>query len=365
MTISRRQFTITVLGATAALAAPRAIRAQETPDTTVQPPRNRIAVSTYSFWRFLDNSKLSIDQCIDEAARLGFDGVEILHMQMESDAPAYLQRLKQRAFVNGLDLCGFSTHQDFVSPDVDDRQRNVDDTIRCIELAYALGIPTIRVNTGRWGTTKDFDTLMANRGIEPNLEGYTDDDGFAWVIESLEKCVPVAERCGVTMGLENHWGLGRTPEGVLRIIQAVDSPWLQATLDTGNFLEDPYDRLELDGAERRAGSGQDVLRRRHLVFARAGLRAHRRALAPPQLPRLRLAGIRRQRRLAHRHSKKLGTPARSLRLSATARLGVGGHADSTASTAQHCLIPSTAASAAPRHNPCAPENRRRHPRHSP
>jgi sugar phosphate isomerase/epimerase len=55
----------------------------------------------------------------------------------------------------------------------------------------------------------------------------------------------VAERCGVTMGLENHWGLGRTPEGVLRIIDAVDSPWLQATLDTGNFLEDPYDRLEL------------------------------------------------------------------------------------------------------------------------
>jgi sugar phosphate isomerase/epimerase len=43
--------------------------------------------------------------------------------------------------------------------------------------------------------------------------------------------------------LENHWGLGRTPEGVLRVIDALDSPWLQATLDTGNFLEDPYDRL--------------------------------------------------------------------------------------------------------------------------
>ncbi|HEY3395228.1 MAG TPA: sugar phosphate isomerase/epimerase family protein [Lacipirellulaceae bacterium] len=245
MHISRRQFTTSVLGGAAAIAASGAARAQETPDSTITPPRNRIAVSTYSFWRFLENSKLSIDQCIDEAARMGFDGVEILHMQMESEAPAYLQRLKQRAFVNGLDLCGFSTHQDFVTPDAEERQQNVDKTIHTIELAYALGIPTIRVNTGRWGTTKDFDTLMANRGIEPNLEGYTDDDGFAWVIDSLERCVPVAERCGVTMGLENHWGLGRTPEGVLRIIDAVDSPWLQATLDTGNFLEDPYDRLEL------------------------------------------------------------------------------------------------------------------------
>jgi sugar phosphate isomerase/epimerase len=175
---------------------------------------------------------------------MDFDGVEILHMQMESEEPAYLQRLKRRAFLNGLDLCGFSTHQTFLSPDAATRQRNIDHTIRTIELAYALGIPTIRVNTGRWGTSKDFDELMANRGIEPRLEGYTDDDGFKWVIDSFQKCLPAAERCGVTMGLENHWGLGLTPEGVLRIVDAINSSWLQVTLDTGNFLEDPYDRPE-------------------------------------------------------------------------------------------------------------------------
>jgi len=111
-------------------------------------------------------------------------------------------------------------------------------------MAYAMGIPTIRVNTGRWGTTKSFDELMANRGIEPRLEGYSDDDGFAWVIDSLEKCLPAAERCGVVLGLENHWGLGRTAEGVLRVIKAIDSPWLRATLDTGNFLEDQYEQYQ-------------------------------------------------------------------------------------------------------------------------
>ncbi len=155
-----------------------------------------------------------------------------------------LQRIKQRAFRHGLDLCGFSTHQSFVSPDPAVRQKNVDHTIKCIELAYALGIPTIRVNTGRWGTSKDFDELMANKGIEPRLEGYTDDDGFGWVNEGLEKCLPAAERCGVVLGLENHWGLGRTAEGVLRVINAIDSPWLRATLDTGNFLENQYPQYE-------------------------------------------------------------------------------------------------------------------------
>jgi sugar phosphate isomerase/epimerase len=64
------------------------------------------------------------------------------------------------------------------------------------------------------------------------------------VIDSLTACLKVAEKCGVVMGLENHWGLGRTPEGVVRIVDAINSPWLMVTLDTGNFLEDPYDKLE-------------------------------------------------------------------------------------------------------------------------
>ena len=36
---------------------------------------NRLAVSTYSFWRFKKDLKLPIETCIDEAAAMGFDGV--------------------------------------------------------------------------------------------------------------------------------------------------------------------------------------------------------------------------------------------------------------------------------------------------
>jgi len=206
---------------------------------------NPIGISTYSFWRYNEESKLPIPDCIDMAAEMGFDGVEILRVQMEDDSPGYLQQLKRRAFVNGLDLMGFSTHQDFVSPDAAERRQNVELTNQLVEMAYTLGIPTIRVNTGRWDTSKDFDELMANKGIEPQLPGHTDEEAFGWVIESLEQCLPVAEKCGVILGLENHWGLGRTAEGVMRIVNAIDSPWLQVTMDTGNFLERQYEQLEL------------------------------------------------------------------------------------------------------------------------
>lgn len=207
---------------------------------------NPIGVSTYSFWRFNGpKENYPIEDCIDQAAEMGFDGIELLHVQMASEEPGYLQSLKRRAFVNGLDLMGFSTHQGFVSPEVRVRQRNINETIRQIELCYELGIPTMRLNTGRWGTSASFTALMDNRGIEPPLEGYTDEEAFGWVIGSIERLIPKAEQCGVLLGLENHWGLGRTPEGVLRIVEAIDSPWLKVTLDTGNFLEDPYDKLEM------------------------------------------------------------------------------------------------------------------------
>jgi len=215
--------------------------------TKVKP--NPIAVSTYSYWRYRKDTKLPIEDCIDLAAEAGFDAVEILHVQMTREDNSYLQMLKQRAFVNGLDLCGFSTHQGFVSPDPEYRKRNIEHTLKCIELAYELGIPTIRVNTGRWGTIRNFDDLMKAKGIEPRLAGYTDEQGFEWVIDSLEKCLPKAEQCGVTLGLENHWGLGRTAEGVLRIVDSIDSPWLQVTADTGNFFERQYEQFEMMAAK--------------------------------------------------------------------------------------------------------------------
>lgn len=244
MKLDRRNFLLATSAATAGTLASTTQAKQPAANRSGARSGNPIAVSTYSYWRYRADSKLTIDACIRLAAETGFDAVEILEVQMARRDNAYLQSLKRQAFTAGLDLCGMSTHQHFVSPDVEDRKRNIAKTIASIELAYKLGIPTIRVNTGRWRTSKNFDELMKNRGIEPPLPGYSDEDAFPWVIESLEKCLPAAQKCGVLLGLENHWGLGLTPKGVLRIIDAIDSPWLQVTMDTGNFLEDPYTRLE-------------------------------------------------------------------------------------------------------------------------
>jgi L-ribulose-5-phosphate 3-epimerase len=205
--------------------------------------RHPIGVSTYSFWQFR-GERLAIDACIEKAAAMGFDGVEILHVQMQDETNAALNAIKRRAHALGLALMGFSTHQGFVSPDEDRRRTEVQKTRYQIELAARLGIATMRINTGRWGTIPSFDAFMTQKGIEPPPPGLTEEEAFGWVIGSIEALLPRAEECGVVLGLENHWGLGRTAEGVRRIVDAIKSPWLQMTLDTGNFLERPYEQME-------------------------------------------------------------------------------------------------------------------------
>jgi sugar phosphate isomerase/epimerase len=247
-TFSRRDFLGTAALAAAAIATGSARAANAAPSTA----KVKLGVSTYSYWHFR-TAKVPVEKVIDHASALGVQGVDILHRQMdiEEKAPldaagrAYCQKLKRHALVNGVDLICLSIHQNFVSPQADERQKHIDHTIKCIQMAHELGVPCIRLNSGRWNTIKSFDELMKRRGEEPEIEGYKDDDAFGWVIESIEKCLPQAERHGVVLALENHWGLTRKPEGVLRIVNAIQSPWLGAMMDTGNFLEEPYPKLEL------------------------------------------------------------------------------------------------------------------------
>lgn len=205
--------------------------------------RIRLAVSTYSYWHFRGD-KVPVEKVIEDAARLGFEGVEILHRQMDGEDPAYLNKLKQLAFRHGLALPMLSIHQDFVHPDAAERQKHIDHTVRCIGLAAQMGIPCIRLNSGRWKTIKSFDDLMKVKGDEPPLQGYVEKDALDWCISSIEKCLPAAERAGVLLALENHWGLTTRTETLLKIWKAVNSPWLGINLDTGNFPADPYPEIE-------------------------------------------------------------------------------------------------------------------------
>ena len=226
-----------LLGAGAALAAspaPSAVAANIAP---------RFSVSSYSYWHF-KGDRYPIEKVIDDAARLGFDGVEVLHRQMTDESPEYLNRLKREALLRGVALVMFSIHQDFVSPWADERGQAIRHTQYGIELAARLGCPAVRINSGRWRTIRLFDDLMKVKGDEPPIPGYTESDALQWCIDSIKACIPAAEKAGILLMIENHWGMTLKPENLLKIVDGVNSPWLGVNLDIGNFPGDPYAGIE-------------------------------------------------------------------------------------------------------------------------
>jgi sugar phosphate isomerase/epimerase len=204
----------------------------------------RLGVSTYSYWHFR-GEPYPVETVLEDAARLGLAGVEVLERQLGPDVDRpRLHRLRRQALTLGLDLYAVSTHQDFVHPDPDTRLAQVRRTESSLRLAAELGAACIRVNSGRWKTVPGFDALMAAGGVEPPLPGHTEADAFGWVGECLERLAPEAERCGVVLALENHWGLTARAEGVLRLLDRLRPEVAGAVLDTGNFRPADADRYD-------------------------------------------------------------------------------------------------------------------------
>jgi sugar phosphate isomerase/epimerase len=239
MQTSRRLF----LSGAAAGAVAGAVPPAAFAGTAPKPDPVHFAVSTYSYWHFKP-TKVSIEKIIEDAAKMGFSGVEVLHRGMEEETVPYMNRLKQAALRNGLSLPMLSIHQDFVSPDAAERTKQIEHTKRCLQLASQMAIPCMRLNSGRWKTIESFDDLMKVKGNEPPLPGYKLEDAIKWCVDSIEQCLPTAEKEGVVMALENHWGLTTNIDTLLSIWRQVKSPWLGINLDTGNYPDEPYAGIE-------------------------------------------------------------------------------------------------------------------------
>ncbi len=202
----------------------------------------RLIVSTYSYWHF-EPEKYPIEKVIENAARIGFDGVEILHRQMENETVPYMNKLKRMAFDRGLALPFLSIHQNFVEPDAAKRKEHVEHTLKSIKLAVQMGIPAIRMNTGSWEGKRAPDYYQT--GIQKPVEGYTDHDAKNWVIDSMGECLKEAEKAGVILCLENHWGLSTNIDYLEEIYKALaSSPVMGLNLDTGNFVGEPYQQFK-------------------------------------------------------------------------------------------------------------------------
>jgi sugar phosphate isomerase/epimerase len=192
-------------------------------------PRLKLSCAAYSYRQFLEKEKaMTLDGFIERCARMGLDGTELTSYYFPRTDAEYLNHLKRKAFLLGLDVSGTAIANDFCRRPGPERDKDLRHVKDWIGHAARLGAMTIRVFSG---------------GVPA---GDTEEAARARAIEGLKESCEHAAKEGVILALENHGGLSATSEGILAICRGVDSPWFGVNLDTGNFnTDDPYRDLEL------------------------------------------------------------------------------------------------------------------------
>ncbi len=188
--------------------------------------RLKLSCCAYSYRQFLsgENKTMTLDDFIDTATEMGLDGVELTSYYFPQPVAAeYLNHLKRKCFVLGLDISGTAVGNNFCSPPGEQREKNVAQIKEWVDHSAALGAACMRVFGGN--VPKEFSLEEAQK----------------WTIECIEECCEYSGKRGVFLAMENHGGITATPKEMLPIVQGVKSEWFGVNLDTGNFrTPDPY-----------------------------------------------------------------------------------------------------------------------------
>ena len=206
----------------------------------------KIGCCSYSYREYLQSGEMSQEDFIDVAADLGIEGVELTSYYFPTTDKKYLNSLKRRCMIKGVDVSGAAVGSKMTLADEDERAEQVAMVKEWLGHALALGAPQMRVFAG---ATPD---------------GHTDEEAFDRAVASFKECVPVAAEAGVVMALENHGGITSTSAQTIRLIEAVDSEWLRANLDIGNFGFDP----DVDPYEAIRRVAKLAVSTHHKVFMR-------------------------------------------------------------------------------------------------
>jgi len=221
---SRRQFLARTAAAAAGLAAAPAALAIE-PITRKGPAHLKLSICAYSYRQLLTRKEkpMTLEEFLERAAELDVDGVELTSYYFRDTSPAYLRRLRARAFALGLDVSGSAVGNNFCLPAGPARDKQLESVKKWVVNAETLGAPVIRIFAG--GKQKD----------------QSDEDAHRLLVEAIEQCCADAGEHGIFLALENHGGPTSTAAGTLAIARDVKSPWFGVNLDTGNFHSaDPY-----------------------------------------------------------------------------------------------------------------------------
>jgi sugar phosphate isomerase/epimerase len=198
----------------------------------------KLAAFPKAFMRALcKDGTMTLREWVDLSAPLGLDGLEYYSGMLELADPANWSVARRTVEERGMVIPMLCCSPDFSHPDADFRAQEIEKEKNWIRMAAALGAGYCRVLSGQ---------------RRPEL---TRERGLDLVVQSIEACLPEAERCGVTLIIENHykddfWSypeFAQKMDVFCELVARVKHPRFGVNYDPSNaFLagDDPLELLE-------------------------------------------------------------------------------------------------------------------------
>ncbi len=228
--MQRRQFIASGSLATLALANTSALAIE--PFERDKPGKMRLSLAAYSMRKYLqpkadEPHKMDLFDFVDFCHAQGLAGAELTSYYFpEQVSHDYLIKLKRHCHLRGVTISGGAIRNDYCSHDPVAIAADLAHTRAWVDHYAVLGAPAIRIFAGKEVNGEELNVTLAR---------------CAKICEAA--CEQAADK-GIMLALENHGGVTARAEGLLEIVQQVNSTAFGVNFDSGNFhMDDPYAEL--------------------------------------------------------------------------------------------------------------------------
>lgn len=175
----------------------------------------KFGITVYGAHLMMPEEKRSVGNIIKAAAGVGFDGIDLGYYWGENRQEEF-KEAKLIADSEGIAIANYIVGNNFGNAAAEERlAAEIDKVKQALEEAAYFNCKVLRVFAG--GYDLDWKTYSPK------------------IAEAFAACVETAEKCNVVMALEDHGALCKNSTEQLYYIAEVNSPWLRANADIGNY----------------------------------------------------------------------------------------------------------------------------------
>jgi sugar phosphate isomerase/epimerase len=197
----------------------------------------KLAAFPKGFIKQLVSGQMSIFEWIKLADELRVDGLEFYNNFADVKDSKNWSTVRKAVEETGMVIPMMCASPDFTIPDPLLRKQEIEKEIYAIEMSAALGAKFCRVLSGQ--RRKDI----------------TKEEGMNYVVDSINACIPTAEKLGITLIIENHYKddfwtepeFAQMMDVFVDLVSRIDSKSFGVNYDPSNVIaagEEPLELLE-------------------------------------------------------------------------------------------------------------------------